>query len=135
MALNPAAGLTLDKIMNMAVRALAKRLSPILALSTVRRSEMLTETNIVKVPFYSLETLTSKDFDGSYSFTDANGGPGGSKDITVNKRKYQPLEGSSGSTMPKPMRSMKTVKKMMASEGFFMVQTDGPRELSAWRGV
>src|SRR5690348_12110901 len=28
--------------------------------------------------------------------------------------------GISGTTMPKPMRSMKTVRKMMRTEGFFM---------------
>jgi hypothetical protein len=92
MALSAAAGLKLDTIMMTAVRALAVRLSPILALSTVRRNVMLTETNIVKVPYYSLEQLTSKDFDGSYSFAGADGGPGSSKDVEVNKRKYQPLE-------------------------------------------
>lgn len=92
MALSAASGLKLDTILRQGVRALAKRLSPVLALSTVMRNQMLTETNIVKVPFYALETLTSKDFDGSYSFVGADGGPGSSKDVTVNKRKYQPLE-------------------------------------------
>src|SRR5436309_5741434 len=29
--------------------------------------------------------------------------------------------GSSGSTMPKPIRSMKTVRKIMNTDGFFMV--------------
>ncbi len=92
MALNAAAGLKLDTILNKAARALGKRLSPVLALSTVMRDQMLTETDKVKVPFYSLETLASKDFDGSYSFAGADGGPGSSKDVTVNKRKYQALE-------------------------------------------
>lgn len=92
MALSPAAGLKLDTIMRNAVRALAKRLSPILSLSHVFRDQVLTETDIVKVPFYSLETLASKDFAGSYDFAGADGGPGSSKDITINKRKYQALE-------------------------------------------
>lgn len=92
MALSAAAGLKLDTILRQSVRALAKRLSPVLALSTVMRDQMLTETDTVKVPFYSLEALASKDFDGSYNFAGADGGPGGSKDVVVNKRKYQPLE-------------------------------------------
>lgn len=92
MALSAASGLKLDTILRQGARALAKRLSPVLALSTVMRDQMLTETNVVKVPFYSLESLASKDFDGSYSFVGADGGPGSSKDVTVNKRKYQPLE-------------------------------------------
>lgn len=92
MALSAHASLKLDTIMRKAVRALAKRISPILALSTVMRDQKLTETNKVLVPFYSLESLTSKDFDGAYDFEDANGGPSSYKEVEVNKRKYQPLE-------------------------------------------
>jgi hypothetical protein len=92
MALTAAAGLKLDTIMNKAARALGKRISPILSLSTVMRDQVLTETDKLKVPFYSLETLASKDFAGSYDFAGADGGPGSSKDVTVNKRKYQGLE-------------------------------------------
>lgn len=90
-ALNASSSLKLDVIMRKAMRALKKRLSPVLALSTVMRDIELTETNTVQVPFYPLETLVSKDFDGSYSFAggDANLN---SKAVTVNKRKYQPLQ-------------------------------------------
>ncbi|HEX8312408.1 MAG TPA: hypothetical protein VF614_13890 [Chthoniobacteraceae bacterium] len=90
-ALNPAAGLKLDKIMRDAMRALKRRLSPVLALSTVFRDVELTETDTVKVPFYSLDTLASKDFAGTYDFTNADAG-NSFKDVAVNKRKYQPLE-------------------------------------------
>ena len=91
MALNAAAALKLDKIMRNGMRALKRQLSPVLALSTVFRDQPLTETDTVQVPFYPLETLTSKDFDGSYDFTggDANVN---TKPVAVNKRKYQPLE-------------------------------------------
>lgn len=95
MALNPNASLKLDTIMRESIRALEKRLSPILALSTVMRSVMLTETDTVQVPYYSLEQLASKDFDGSYDFDGADGGPDGTRPVTVNKRKYQALEFSS----------------------------------------
>ena len=90
-ALNPAAALKLDKIMRDGMRALKRRLSPVLGLSTVFRDQVLTETDTIRVPFYSLETLASKDFDGSYDFSNADGG-NSSKNVTVNKRKYQPLE-------------------------------------------
>lgn len=72
------------------MRALEKRLSPVLALSTVMRDQVLTETNTVQVPFYPLETLASKDFDGSYEF-DGGDGTVNAKSVTVNKRKYQPF--------------------------------------------
>lgn len=91
MALNAASALKLDIVLRNGMRALKRRLSPVLALSTVMRDQQLTETNTIQVPFYPLETLTSKDFDGSYSFAggDANVN---AKPVTVDKRKYQPLE-------------------------------------------
>lgn len=92
MALNSAAQLKLDKILRNGLRALKRRLSPILALSTVMRDQELTETNTVQVPFYPLDTLASKDFAGTYDFTGADGVTVGTKPVTVNKRKYQPLE-------------------------------------------
>lgn len=90
-ALSAASALKLDVILRNGIRALKKRLSPVLAFSTVMRSQVLTETNKVQVPFYALETLTSKDFDGSYSFVGADGTVA-AREVEVNKRKYQPLE-------------------------------------------
>lgn len=93
MALNAAAQLKLDKVLRNGLRALKRRLSPILALSTVMRDMELTETNTVQVPFYPLDVLASKDFDANgYNFTGADGVTVGTKPVTVNKRKYQPLE-------------------------------------------
>ncbi|MEQ1862226.1 MAG: hypothetical protein ABMA13_20100 [Chthoniobacteraceae bacterium] len=90
-ALAPSASLTLDKIMREALRALKRRLSPVLALSHVMRDQVLTETDTIQVPFYSLETMASRDFDGSYSFEDADGAVG-TKPVVIDKRKYQALE-------------------------------------------
>jgi hypothetical protein len=93
-ALNPASALKLDVIMRKGLRALERYLSPVLALSTVFRDQVLTETDTIQVPFYPLETLTSKDFDGSYDFDGADGTLN-SRPVVVDKRKYQPLEFSS----------------------------------------
>lgn len=90
-ALSAASALKLDKILRNGIRALKKRLSPVLALSTVMRDQVLTETNKVQVPFYALETMTSKDFDGSYNFAGGDGTVA-AREVTVNKRKYQTLE-------------------------------------------
>jgi hypothetical protein len=90
-ALSGSASLKLDTIMWEAVRALKKRLSPVLALSHVFRNVPLTETDTIKVPLYPLETLESKDFDGSYDFDGADAA-NSFKEVMVNKRKYQPLE-------------------------------------------
>jgi len=90
-ALSAASALKLDTILRNAITALEKRLSPILALSTVMRDMQLTETNIVQVPFYALETMTSKNFDGSYNFASGDGTVA-ARPVTVDKRKYQTLE-------------------------------------------
>ncbi|HKP93449.1 MAG TPA: hypothetical protein VJS88_06100 [Chthoniobacterales bacterium] len=90
-ALNPASALKLDVIMRNGLRALERYLSPVLALSTVFRDQVLTESDTIQVPFYPLETLTSKDFDGSYDFESADGNVN-SRPVVVDKRKYQPLE-------------------------------------------
>lgn len=89
MALSADAALKLDTIMRTGFRALKRRLSPILALSTVFRDQALTETDTIQVPFYSLETMASTDFDGCYDFGDGNVA---TRPVTINKRKYQGLE-------------------------------------------
>lgn len=89
--LTVANSLKLDKVMREGLRALKHRLSPVLALSTVFRDQALTETETVRVPFYPLETMSSKDFNGSYSGHGGNANVN-ALDVTVNKRKYQVLE-------------------------------------------
>jgi hypothetical protein len=91
MALTVDSALKLDKIMRIGLRALKKRLSPVLSLSTVMRDQVLTETDTMQVPFYPLETLTSKDFDGSYDFASGDANVN-TRPVVVDKRKYQPLE-------------------------------------------
>lgn len=90
MPLNAANSLKLDVVLRKGMRALKKRLSPVLALSTVMRDQTLTETNTVRVPFYPLETLASKDFDGAYEF-DGGDANVNAKTVVVDKRKYQAL--------------------------------------------
>lgn len=87
-----AASLKVDIILNAALLAFRRQVIPIRIFSTAWRKEQkpFQRGDQMKVPYYPLETAASKDFAGSYDFTDA--GPNAStKDVTVNKRKYQPL--------------------------------------------
>lgn len=85
-------GLKLDKILNTSIKALARRLLPLSAFSTVYRDVVLQGTDQVQVPFIPLQQAASKDFvqaDGYTSNGDANLL---TKPVTINKRKYQILE-------------------------------------------
>lgn len=83
------ADLQLDLILDSALRAFKQLVTPLAMLSTVFRSVPLKGTNKVLVPYYPLETSASIDFNGSYQFP--NGSSFETREVTVNKRKYQPL--------------------------------------------
>lgn len=89
MANTIAAGLKLDLILDSAMTAFKQTLMPLALIATAFYDMPLEGTNKALVPYYPLETATSKDFAGSYVFdksTDTQ-----TKEVTVNKRKYQPL--------------------------------------------
>ncbi len=87
-----AAGLQVTEILDAALLAFRAQLLPIRVFANAWRKgqEPLRMGESMKVPYYPLEAVASKDFNGTYDFTDA--GPNvETRDITVNKRKYQPL--------------------------------------------
>ena len=95
-----ATGLKRTVILQDVVRDFATRVLPLRLLSTVFSNIPLLGTDKIDVPYYPLETTASSDFtDG-----DGTGGTGyvfgqatttNSVEITVNKRKYQPIDYSS----------------------------------------
>ncbi len=87
-----AAGLNLDVILDSALTAFGKGLLAIIAFSTVFRNVQLKGTNKIAVPYYPIETATSRDYDGTYKFGDTDTEL---VDVTVNKRKYQSMAFSS----------------------------------------
>ncbi len=86
------ASLKQDIILDAALLAFRRNVIPIRVFSTAWRKDQkaMDRGDQMKVPYYPIETAASKDFAGSYDFTGAE--PNAStKDVTVNKRKYQPL--------------------------------------------
>lgn len=81
--------LQLDLILDTALEAFKQLVTPLALVSTVFRNVPLKGTNKVLVPYYPLETAASKDFNGTYVFD--KGTEVQKKEVTVNKRKYQPL--------------------------------------------
>lgn len=111
--LNAAAANTIDAglkrvlILNETVRDFATRVLPLRLFSTVFENVPLQGTDQVVVPYYPLQAAASQDFVDS----DGTGGTGyqfgqatqtNSKTITVNKRKYQPLDYSSSEFRRQP---------------------------------
>lgn len=87
------ADLNLHEILDSALEAFKRAILPLLVFSTVFRNVQLKGTNKVQVPYYPIQGTTSKDFvaaDG-YVFSTGAGSNTEAKEITINKRKYQPL--------------------------------------------
>jgi hypothetical protein len=83
------AALKRDVILNNALRAFKRRVLPVMAFATAMRNVPLQGTNKILVPYYPLATAASTDFNGTY--TVGNDSEVQTKEVTVNKRKYQSL--------------------------------------------
>jgi hypothetical protein len=92
--------LKLNVVLDSALVALREALLPINAFSTVYNSVPLQGTDKVSVPFFPLATDATVDFNGTYAFSDTNAI--NSREITVNKRKYQALSFTSSELARQP---------------------------------
>lgn len=82
--------LKLDRILNTALIALKRKLLVLRAFSTVYRDVMLQGTDKVQVPFVPLDAGDSLDFDYDVGY-ETGDATLNSREVTVNKRKYQVL--------------------------------------------
>ncbi|MDD5141522.1 MAG: hypothetical protein PHY43_14835 [Verrucomicrobiales bacterium] len=133
--MNAAATNTIDSslkrvlILQETVRDFATRVLPLRLFCTSFLNVPLEGTDSVVVPSYPLQTATSSDFtDG-----DGTGGTGyqfgqatttGSKTITLNKRKYQPIDYSSATFQRQPFFSAAKLGKMNAEKLGVDILTD-----------
>jgi hypothetical protein len=100
MATTISSELKLNVVLDSALMALREALLPLNSFSTVFNSVPLQGTNKIAVPFYPLATDATSDFNGTYSFGDTNAI--NSREITVNKRKYQALSFTSSELARQP---------------------------------
>lgn len=89
-----AAGLQVVEILDAALMAFKVKIIPLRIFASAFQKQNnvkpMMKGDTMKVPYYPLEAVASKDFNGTYDFTGA--GPNvETRDVTVNKRKYQPL--------------------------------------------
>lgn len=100
MATTISSELKLNVVLDSALMALRESLLPLNSFSTVFNSVPLQGTDKIAVPFYPLATDATSDFNGTYSFGDSNAI--NSREITVNKRKYQALSFTSAELARQP---------------------------------
>ena len=84
------AELNLNELLGASIRAFKRAILPLRMFATVFRNVALKGTNKVAVPYYPLEGSASLDFAGTYVFGDSSNTL--SREVAINKRKYQPLK-------------------------------------------
>lgn len=85
------AELNLNEILDAAIAAFSRTILPLTVFATVFRDVQLRGTDKVEVPYYPLQGSTSKDFAGTYDMSTGAGSNTLTREITVNRRKYQPM--------------------------------------------
>ncbi|MES2923693.1 MAG: hypothetical protein V4819_19215 [Verrucomicrobiota bacterium] len=88
-----AAGLQVTEILDAALLAFRKKIIPIRLFANAWRKNQapLKKGGTMAVPYYPLETVASTDFVAANGYVLPNGPNAETREITVNKRKYQPL--------------------------------------------
>jgi hypothetical protein len=97
------AELNLNVILDAAISAFRRAVFPITIFATVFRNVQLKGTNKVAVPYYPLETSASRDFDQADGYVFDDDSATQVKEVTINKRKYQPLHFTSEQLARIPM--------------------------------
>lgn len=101
--------LKLNKIIDSALIAFRQALLPLSAFSTVFNDVVLQGTDKVSVPYFPLVTAASKNFDGTYQF---DGSTTNSREVTINKRVYQPMSFTSAELARQPRLSPEKIGMM-----------------------
>lgn len=95
-----AAGLKLDLVLDIIMRAFMNRILPVVGFSTAYRDVPLEGNDIMRVPYHPLDAGASTTFTAPYAFSGSTATQ--SKPITINKRKYQPLSYTSAEQSRQP---------------------------------
>lgn len=89
-------------ILQETIRAFATRLLPLRLFATVFNNVPLDGTDEVVVPYFALQTAASTDYVQANGYVFGGATATASKKITLNKRKYQPLDYSSAEFRRQP---------------------------------
>lgn len=97
------AELNLNVILDAAISAFRRAVFSITVFATVFRNVQLKGTDKVAVPYYPLEGSASRDFDQADGYVFDDDSATQVKEVTINKRKYQPLHFTSRDLARLPM--------------------------------
>ena len=104
------AALKRDVILNNAMRQFKRRILPVMAFATAFRNVPLQGTNKILVPYFPLDNSASADFNGTYTI--GNDSEVQTKEVTVNKRKYQSLSFTSDEWNRQPFLDIEKIVMM-----------------------
>ena len=111
-------------ILNETVEALALSVLPLRAFSTVFTNVPLQGTDEVVVPYYPLDATSATSWDAANGYVFDKSTTTSSKKITVNKRKYQPLDYSSSEFRRQPFLDVVRLGRLKADRLGYDVLTD-----------
>jgi hypothetical protein len=119
-------GLQRTAILQDAVKEFAKVIAPLRSFATVFESVPLQGTDTIKVPYYPLPTSANSSYDftqdGGYVFGQATNTS--AKEITVDRRAYQPLDFSSQEMARQPQLRVSELVKLAAAQLAYNVVQD-----------
>ena len=104
------AALKRDVILNNAMREFKRRILPVMAFATAFRNVPLQGTNRILVPYFPLDSAASADFNGTY--TVGNTSEVQTKEVSVDKRKYQSLSFTSDEWNRQPYLDIEKIVMM-----------------------
>jgi hypothetical protein len=99
-------------IMQGALTALKKRFVALTVFSTAFRSVPLEGSGKMAVPYFPLETDASTDFVPANGYEFGDDYAQGAKEVTINKRKYQPLSITSAEAARQPQLDLERIGMM-----------------------
>lgn len=103
-------------ILNEIVRAFALRVLPLRAFATVFENVALQGTDEVVVPYYPLRADASTDWNASNGYVFSGTNEVSSVKVTVNKRKYQPIDFTSNEFRRQPFLDLVRFRTMNAEK-------------------
>jgi hypothetical protein len=118
-----ASELQISVFLSTALESFKRAVLPLAMFSTVFRNLQLQGNNKVEIPYYPLQGIASKDFSSSYDFSTGAGSKTDVRELTINKRKYQPLAFTSSELARQPRLSVEDMGRLKGEKlGYDIVQ-------------
>lgn len=118
------AELNLNVILDSAINAFKRAVFPITMFASVFRDVQLKGTDKVAVPYYPLEGSASRDFDQGDGYVFDDDSVTQVKEVTINKRKYQPLSITSRDLARLPMLNAQRIGQLKGDKLAYDVLED-----------